>query len=106
MGDADVIITHRYWEFKRRLNSRARLLEMLTGDSSLNSRACLLECLSGTPYISVIVFGIPHLSPFGEKVPNGFPGEQAEVCLRGRRGVHDDVKEASGIRQGQRQRRR
>jgi hypothetical protein len=67
-------ITHYYWEFKHRLNSRARLMEMLAGDSSLNSHARLLECSQGTPYISVIVFGIPHSSPFGGGDPNGFQG--------------------------------
>jgi hypothetical protein len=33
--------------------------------------------------------------PFGGD-SNGFQGEQAQVCRRGRRGVHNDVKEATG----------
>jgi hypothetical protein len=35
-GDADVIIAHRYWVFKRHassLNSHARLVERVLGDS-------------------------------------------------------------------------
>jgi hypothetical protein len=36
IGDADVIIARRYWEFKHRassLNSRAHLIGMVNGDS-------------------------------------------------------------------------
>jgi hypothetical protein len=77
-----------------RLNSRACLLEMLAGDSSLNSRAHPLECSLGTAYIS----GTPDSSPFSGGVSNDFQGEQAQVCQRGRRGVHGNVEEATVIR--------
>jgi hypothetical protein len=58
MGNTDIIIVCCYCAH----------LKIKCCASSLNRRACLLECMSATPYIPVIVFGIPHSSPFSGEV--------------------------------------